>query len=170
MQLGPMTRMPPRRASLSNSCSSRAPSGPLSLKPAEITIAPVTPASTHSLITPGTVAAGVTTTARSIGSGADLMFLYALIPSTLGRFGLIGWTVPPNGLLIRFQRTARPTLPCFSVAPITATVRGAKIASSGSRSILGSPPESDDMVGAGELIMKRDLLFCRSLENEDPSL
>src|SRR5208283_5190334 len=77
-------------------------------------------------------------------------------------------TVPPNGLLIRFQRTARPTLPCLSVAPITATVRGAKIASSGSRSISGSPPESEDMVGAVKGIMKRDLLFCRSLENEDP--
>ena len=47
---------------------------------------------------------------------------YALIPSTLGRFGLTGKTVPPNGLLIRFHRIVRPTLPAFSVAPITATV------------------------------------------------
>src|SRR5262249_18633546 len=42
-------------------------------------------------------------------------------------------TVPPNGLPIRFHRIDRPTLPAFSVAPITATARGAKIASSGER-------------------------------------
>ena len=33
------------------------------------------------------------------------------MPSTLGRFGLTGKTVPPNGLLSRFQRIVRPTLP-----------------------------------------------------------
>jgi hypothetical protein len=38
--------------------------------------------------------------------------------------------VPPNGLPIRFQRIDLPTLPAFSVAPITATALGAKIASS----------------------------------------
>jgi hypothetical protein len=38
--------------------------------------------------------------------------------------------VPPNGLLIRFQRIVRPTLSSFSDAPMTATVFGAKIASS----------------------------------------
>ena len=89
-QLGPMIRIRPRRASSSTSCSSLAPSGPVSLKPAEMMIAPFTPASTHSLITAGTVGAGVTTTARSTGSGTEAMFLYALIPSTLGRFELIG--------------------------------------------------------------------------------
>ncbi len=56
---------------------------------------------------------------------------HALMPSTLGRFGLIGNTVPPNGLLIRFQRIVRPTLSARSVAPMTAMLRGAKIASSG---------------------------------------
>ena len=35
-----------------------------------MTIAPLTPAATHSRITSGTVAAGVTTTARSTGSGS----------------------------------------------------------------------------------------------------
>ena len=39
---------------------------------------------------PGTVAAGVTTTARSTGSGTSAIVGYALIPSTLGRFGLTG--------------------------------------------------------------------------------
>ena len=31
--------------------------------------------------------------------------------------------MPPNGLLIRFHRIVRPTLPCFSVAPMTAIER-----------------------------------------------
>jgi len=53
------------------------------------------------------------------------------MPSTLERCGLIGNTAPPNGLLTRFQRIVRPTLPAFSVAPMTATLRGAKIASRG---------------------------------------
>src|SRR5947209_2289661 len=38
----------------------------------------------------------------------------------------MGNTVPPNGLVTRFQRMVRPTLPAVSVAPITATLRGAK--------------------------------------------
>ena len=33
------------------------------------------------------------------------------MPSTLGGCGLTGNTVPPNGLLMRFQSTVRPTLP-----------------------------------------------------------
>src|SRR5512147_1148980 len=50
------------------------------------------------------------------------------MPNRLGRLGLIGKTVPPKGLLIRFHRIVRPTLPTFSVAPTTATFFGAKIA------------------------------------------
>ena len=68
-QLGPIRRIRPRRASSSTWRSSSAPSGPISLNPAEMMIAPLTPASTHSPITSGTVGAGVTTTARSTGSG-----------------------------------------------------------------------------------------------------
>src|SRR5438309_10351855 len=75
---------------------------------------------------PGTDPAGVTTTARSTSSGTSSMLLYALTPRTLGRLGLMGKTVPPKGLVIRFQRMVRPTLPAVSVAPMTATVRGAK--------------------------------------------
>ena len=134
-QFGPISRIRPRRACSSTCRSSSAPAVPVSLKPAEMTIAPRTPASTHSPIRSGTVGARVAMTARSTGSGTADSFGYALIPSTLGRFRLIGKTVPPNGLLIRFQRTMRPTLPGLSVAPITATVRGAKIASSGLRRV-----------------------------------
>jgi hypothetical protein len=68
-----------------------------------------------------------------------------LIPSTLVRLSLTGQTVPPKGLLTRLHRTARPTLPARSVAPITATVSGAKIASSGCGS------ERQTFVGALDL-------------------
>jgi hypothetical protein len=52
------------------------------------------------------------------------------MPSTFGRRELTGNTVPPNGLETRFHMIVRPTLPGRSVAPITATVSGRKIASS----------------------------------------
>ncbi len=48
-----MSRIRPRRACSSTCRSSSAPSGPISLNPAEMMIAPLTPASTHSPITPG---------------------------------------------------------------------------------------------------------------------
>ncbi len=68
-QLGPMTRMPAACAAARSCCSSAAPSGPISLKPAEITIAPRTPFSPHSAIKPGIEGGGVTITARSTSSG-----------------------------------------------------------------------------------------------------
>ncbi len=68
-QLGPTMRMLPWRAIFRICCSSAAPSGPVSLKPAEMMIAAWTPTATHSSMTPGTVLAGVTMTARSTGSG-----------------------------------------------------------------------------------------------------
>src|SRR5690606_33542831 len=55
------------------------------------------------------------------------------MPSTLGRVGWTGYTVPPKGVRFRFQSTVRPTLPAVSVAPITATLRGWKNDSSGCR-------------------------------------
>lgn len=56
------------------------------------------------------------------------------MPSTLGRFGFTGTTVPPNGWVRTFHISVRPTVPGLSVAPITATRRGEKIASSPGRS------------------------------------
>ncbi len=53
------------------------------------------------------------------------------MPSTLGRLALTGKTMPPNGLLTRFQITLRPTLPGVSVAPITAIALGVKKTSIG---------------------------------------
>ena len=66
------------------------PCSPCSLKPAEITIAPRTSASTHSEMIPGTVFAGVAITARSTASGISLTRLYARIPSTLACLSLTG--------------------------------------------------------------------------------
>jgi hypothetical protein len=66
-------RIWPRRASAKICCSSAAPCSPISLNPAEMTIAPGTPAATHSPMMPGTVGAGVTITARSTSSGTSAM-------------------------------------------------------------------------------------------------
>jgi hypothetical protein len=68
-QFGPITRIFPRRAAASTCRSSSTPAGPISLNPAEMMMAPFTPTSTQSLMTPTTFAAGVTTTARSTFSG-----------------------------------------------------------------------------------------------------
>ena len=73
-QFGPMIRMFPRRACASSWRSNSTPAGPVSLNPAEMTMAPFTPTSTHSRIMFGTVIAGVTTTARSTGSDRAPMF------------------------------------------------------------------------------------------------
>ena len=107
------------------------PGAPNSLNPAEITTAPRTPTSPQSRMIPGMDGAGVTTTARSTCSGMSLPLGYALMPSTLGRFGFTGNTAPPKGVLIRFHRVVRPTLPGFSVAPITAILLGLKKTSNG---------------------------------------
>ena len=50
-------------------CSSNRPSAPSSENPAEMTIAPLAPASTQARTCSGTVAAGVAITARSTASG-----------------------------------------------------------------------------------------------------
>ena len=130
-QFGPTMRMPPRRASANTRASSSAPAGPVSRKPAEMISAAGTPASTHCRMISGTVAAGVTTTARSTGPGTSPTAGYDLRPSTVSRRGLTGWTAPPNEVATRFARTVRPTLPGVSVAPMTATDRGLKNGSSG---------------------------------------
>src|SRR5271157_4503090 len=126
---GPMTRIRPRPAWSMIRRSSAAPSAPISLNPAEATMAARTPASTHSPIRSGTVGAGVATMARSTRSGTSPMRGWALIPSTLRRFGLTGKMGPPNGLFIRFHTIVRPMLPAFSVAPMTAMFWGVKNAS-----------------------------------------
>ena len=56
------------------------------------------------------------------------------MPSTFWRRSFTGNTVPPNGFDTRFHMIVRPTLPGRSLAPMTATISGRKMASSGSRS------------------------------------
>ena len=73
------------------------------------------------------------TTARSIFSRTAVTLGQVLIPSTLTRFALMGKTVPPKGFVTRFHINVRPTLPARSLAPMTATLRGAKKTSSGCR-------------------------------------
>src|SRR5215204_2529457 len=123
-QLGPTILILPRLASSRTWRSSFAPSDPVSLKPAEIIMAPSTPASTHSRIISGTAGAGATMSARSTLAGTSETEGYAFMPSTLGLCEFTGKTVPPNGLLTRFHMIVRPTLPGRSDAPITATVSG----------------------------------------------
>src|SRR5262245_23544781 len=71
-QFGPMMRRLPRRASARIWRSRSRPTAPDSLKPADRMIAPWTPASTQSLITDGTVDAGVAMTASSTFPGIDV--------------------------------------------------------------------------------------------------
>ena len=70
-QLGPIILIFPPCACCSISCSKTRPFSPASLKPAEIIIAPLIPASTQSEIILGTVGAGVAITAKSIFSGTS---------------------------------------------------------------------------------------------------
>ena len=87
-QLGPITRVVPRFKCSRILFSSSTPSAPRSRKPAEITTTALTAASTHSPMMSGTVVAGVTTMAKSSGSGRLATFENAGTPSTSLRFGL----------------------------------------------------------------------------------
>ena len=117
--------------------------------PAEMMIAPLTPAAAHSAIRPGTDGGGVTITARSIRPGISRSVGIGAHAKDVVALGVDGQTVPPNGLLIRFHSTVRPTLPSFSVAPMTATERGRKIASSG---LLVARRTSDALSGGPESV------------------
>jgi hypothetical protein len=68
-QLGPRMRTPPRRAASTIFCCRARPASPVSAKPLDRTIAALMPALPASSRMPGTVRAGVATTARSTGAG-----------------------------------------------------------------------------------------------------
>jgi hypothetical protein len=122
-QFGPMIRIFPRRSRIC--LSSSAPVDPHSLKPAEMITAPLTPAAAHSPIIFGTIAAGVAITARSTFFGTSRMLRNVFCPNNVVRLGLTKKTRPLNDRT--FSDKARPTLPAFSLAPITATPSGANI-------------------------------------------
>ena len=70
-QLGPMIRMPYRRAMSSSSLSLLAPSSPASRNPALITTAPLAPFLPDSSRTVATNLLGTTMTTRSMGPGTS---------------------------------------------------------------------------------------------------
>ena len=106
--------------------SSARPSLPVSPKPADTTIAPLTPALAHSSRTSGTVVAGVATTARSTCSGTAAMLGTHAMPKTDLWRGLTGKSARPSER-IRFSMMVLPTVPSVSVAPIRAIVLGSSI-------------------------------------------
>src|SRR5713101_3785935 len=89
-QFGPTIRMEYFCAREATWSSSAAPSCPISLKPAEITMRPLTPSFPHSSVTAGTAAAGTTTTATSTLSGKSPIEGYDLTPLIEQSFGLTG--------------------------------------------------------------------------------
>ena len=106
--------------------SSFAPSLSTSLNPAVIMMTPFTPFLPHSSSTYGTMVFFVTMTARSIFFGTSRTDLYAFMPKTFGRLGLIGYIGPLYPLMMLFV-IARPTLPFLSDAPTTAIDFGERI-------------------------------------------
>src|ERR671911_350097 len=112
-QLGPMMRMRPCCASSRTCLSSSAPSGPVSLKPAEMMIAPPTPDSTHSWMISGTAGAGAAMTARSTRSGTSETLGYAFMPRTFWRRSLP-----------RTSWAGSPVLRFFMAAPSSLAVSG----------------------------------------------
>ena len=74
-QFGPTMRMPALLASSKTWRSSSTPTGPISLKPAEIMMTPFTPFAPQSFTMPGTVGGGVMMTARSGVSGTAVMLV-----------------------------------------------------------------------------------------------
>ena len=90
MVLGPMSRIPSRRAWSTSSALSPAPSAPVSAKPAEMTTRPCTRLRPHCSTTSATWSAGTTTTARSISSGTSRIDGWARTLATTSASGLTG--------------------------------------------------------------------------------
>ena len=94
-QLGPQMAMPWRSAiRCSSSWRTRAASPFSSPKPDEMTTAALIPRAPHSSSTSATDAAGITTTARSTGSGIAATEGYAVSPCTSARLGVTGKIFP----------------------------------------------------------------------------
>ena len=125
-QLGPIMRTPCARAAARTSVSSNRPSAPVSPKPAERTTALRDPARPASSMTVGTVAAGVVTRIRSIRCPISAMEAWQGRPATLRYLGLTATSSPVYPLERRLSNAMRPREPARSLAPITATLRGAK--------------------------------------------
>lgn len=102
MQLGPIIRIPYRRATASSSCSRASPSPPTSRKPDVMTMSPRAPAAPHSSATSHACSLGTAITATSTGSGMAPTLGHACIAFTEGALGFTGYTGPVNPCRTRF--------------------------------------------------------------------
>ena len=127
MQLGPIMRIPLRRAVSTRSCSARPCAASTSAKPAEITTSPCTCFRTQSSTTAATPAAGTHTTARSTGPGTASTVGYACTPATDVAFGLMGCTGPQKSPASRLRSTPLPMVPVRRLAPTTAMEVGERM-------------------------------------------
>ncbi len=119
-QLGPTTRSKCGFAASSIFCRR-----PLAwVIPAEMTTAQRVPISPRSAITPGTVSAGVITTARSGGEGRSLTAGTQAMPPRSTRRGFTAWIEPANPRASTFSSTTAPSVPGRDDAPIRARLRG----------------------------------------------
>jgi magnesium-transporting ATPase (P-type) len=120
-QLGPMIRIRCGRAASSMAARDLASSNPL-----EMTTATFVPSTPSSAMMSGTVAVGVTITARSGTSGSVSMLRTQETPSRSTRFGFTANTVSPNPSPRMFESTRSPSEPARLEPPMTATLRGLK--------------------------------------------
>ena len=93
--------------------------------PALITTAARQPFAPSSAITPGMVAGGVATIARSGTSGSAGIDGKHVRPATSPPLGLTRWRGPLKPPFTRLPATIRPMLPGLSLAPTRTTERGA---------------------------------------------
>jgi hypothetical protein len=124
-QFGPISRTPWRRATSSISSCSFFPAGPISAKPADSTSILGTPRAPASSTSPGTVRAGVTTTARSGTYDRSRNVATHGRPCTEVYFGFTASIRPLKPPASRLAKTSRPSVAGRSLAPITATDAGA---------------------------------------------
>ena len=88
-QFGPTMRSAERRATAPIACCKRAPSSPISEKPADSTTAARTPRSAQASTASSTPSGGTAITASSGASGSSARLAYAGI----------AWTIPPLRLI-----------------------------------------------------------------------
>jgi hypothetical protein len=130
-QFGPRTRTPVAAAIRATSRCNSPPRAPVSAKPPLMTTATVTCAAPQSAKTSGTAVDGVTTSAKSTGSGTAARRGYAGHPRISLADGWMAITSPrnPASAEVRLRRNNPPALPWDAEAPMTATRRGVKRAS-----------------------------------------
>ncbi len=123
-QFGPTARTDVLARTSRRACSNDAPSPPISLNPAEITIAAFIPFSAKRGIASIMAGGGMTNTPRSTTPGIAPMSLWKDLPRTSPPAGFTPYTSPGNPEATRLVNTLKPTFPGFREAPSTATEFG----------------------------------------------